>query len=175
MTVRDIGREHRWKVSQKKDWLVAVAFFCLVVGIVSLAVVRLVPADFPASRVAGVLLWAALGSATVVLFQWLLRSFVPEARWFLRSRSRTRAIDKLYEELHVLRSRAAQDPVLEEQVDAKLSQLRQLQTEEAEEWALRSDAALLLTPDEAQRALDQARELLARYENPPVPDSSSKP
>jgi hypothetical protein len=175
MSVHDIGKGYRWRVGQKQDWLIVVAFVCVVFVLASLTVLRFYPPDLPSVRIAGVLLWVASGIAMVVLLQWLRRSFVPDARWFLRSRSRTKAINKLYEELSLLRSRAVQDPRLKEQVDAKFTQLRQLQTEEAEEWALRSDAALLLTPDEARRALDRARELLARYENPSPSDSSSKP
>lgn len=175
MTVHDIGRGYRWRVSQKRDWLVAVAFVCLLLVLASLLVLRSHLPDLPSVRIAEVLLWVASGVGIAVLFQWLRRSFVPDVRWLLRSRSRTKAIDKLYSELHALRSRAVQDPSLNKQVDTKFSQLRQFQTEEAEEWALRSNAALLLTPDEARRALDRARELLARYENPPSPDSSSQP
>jgi TfoX/Sxy family transcriptional regulator of competence genes len=84
-------------------------------------------------------------------------------------------INRLYAELHLLRSRAATDPSLKDEVQAKLALLRKLQSEEAEEMRRRSDARLLLTPEEALQALERAREVLARYENPATTDIPTRP
>jgi hypothetical protein len=82
-------------------------------------------------------------------------------------------IDKLYAELRSLMSHAATDPSLTQEVRAKLSTLRQLQSEEADEMEKRFEAGLLLQPGEGHRALERARELLDRYENPPPPDATT--
>lgn len=89
--------------------------------------------------------------------------------------SREAAINRLYAELHLLRSRAATDPSLKDEVQAKLSLLRQLQSEEADEMERRSNASLLLTPGEAREALERVRAILARYENLVATDASVKP
>lgn len=70
-------------------------------------------------------------------------------------------------------SRAAADPSLESEVQAKLSVLRRLQTEEADEMEKRFDAGLLLKPGEGWQALGRARELLARHEDPSAPNAST--
>lgn len=84
--------------------------------------------------------------------------------------SREDAIDRLYAELRPLMSRAVSDPSLRGEVDAKLSQLRELQSKEADEMQKRFEAGLLLKPGEGWQALDRANELLARYENSPSPN-----
>jgi hypothetical protein len=84
--------------------------------------------------------------------------------------SRTTTIDTLYAELRPLMSRAACDPSLKEEVQAKLSRLRLLQSEEADEMQKRFEAGLLLKPGEGWKALERAREILARYENTSSPD-----
>lgn len=81
--------------------------------------------------------------------------------------SREDVIDRLYAELRPLMSRAVSDPSLRGEVDARLSRLRELQSEEADEMQKRFEAGLLLKPGEGWQALDRAKELLARYENSP--------
>jgi hypothetical protein len=78
-------------------------------------------------------------------------------------RSREEAINRLYAELRALEDRAATDPSLEEEVQTKHALLRRLQTEEAEEMEKRLEARLHLKSGEGYRALERARELLARY------------
>ncbi len=80
--------------------------------------------------------------------------------------SREEAINRLYTELRPLMSRAVVDPSLEEEVQAKLALLRRLQTEEADEMEKRLEARLHLKPGDGYRALERARELLARYGDP---------
>jgi hypothetical protein len=87
---------------------------------------------------------------------------------------RAAEIDKLYAELRPLMSRAAREPDLKDQVQAKLTALRQLQSEEADEMERRFEKGLLLKPGEGWQALKRADELLARYESPPTPDTSTK-
>ncbi len=87
------------------------------------------------------------------------------------SARRAQAIDELYAELRPLMSRAAVDPSLKDEVQDKLSVLRRLQTEEAEEMEKRFEASLLLKPGEGWQALERTRELLARYEDPSSPHS----
>jgi hypothetical protein len=84
--------------------------------------------------------------------------------------SREDAIDRLYAEVRPLMSRAVSDPSLRGEVEAKLSRLRELQSEEADEMQKRFEAGLLLKPGEGWQALDRANELLARYENSPSPN-----
>jgi hypothetical protein len=79
---------------------------------------------------------------------------------------REEAIDRLYSELRPLLSRAATDPSLKEEAQRKLSLLRKLQDEEADEIQRRFEASFLLKPGEGRRALDRADEILARYEDP---------
>ncbi|HSS48214.1 MAG TPA: hypothetical protein VLX28_04650 [Thermoanaerobaculia bacterium] len=88
--------------------------------------------------------------------------------------SREDTIDKLYEELRPLMSRVVSDPSLRGEVDAKLSHLRELQSEEADKMQKRFEAGLLLKPGEGWQALDRANELLARYENSPSPNPTTE-
>jgi hypothetical protein len=84
---------------------------------------------------------------------------------------RSSKIDDLYAELRPLMSRAVADSNLKDEVQRKLSVLRRLQTEEANEMENRFEDGLLLKPGEGWQALERAREILARYENPPPPKS----
>lgn len=79
----------------------------------------------------------------------------------------SRAIDALYVELRLLMSRAATDQSLTPEVEAKLSALRHLQTEEANALEKRFSEGCSLKPGEGESALQRARELIARYENTP--------
>ncbi len=89
------------------------------------------------------------------------------------SGERSQAIEALYAELRPLMSRAVADPSLKDEVQEKLSVLRRLQTEEAEEMEKRFEASLLLKPGEGWQALERTRELLSRYEDPSSPRSST--
>lgn len=71
-------------------------------------------------------------------------------------------------------SRASVDPSLEKEVQTKLSLLRQLQSAEADEMEKRFEETLLLKPGEGWKALERAREILARYENPSAPDTPTE-
>ncbi len=171
MTVHDVGKGYKWRVSQKRDWLIVVAFVCLVCAMASLTVMRF---HLPGVRIAEALLWGASVVAMVMLFEWIRRNPSVDVSRFFGSRSRTKKIDKLYAELRPLMDRALKDPSLKGEVDARLSLLHQLQTEEAEEMRKRFEAGLLLTPEESQQALDRAKALIAQYGNPSSPDSSAK-
>ena len=160
---RDIRRGYKFD-GPKQGWWIVAAFSCLLSAAASLAFVRFYPAS-SVMRFAESLAWVALGGAIVALFDWLRRNFVPSILRFLRSRSRTKAINNLYAELHILRNRAIRDRSLDGQVEAKFSRLRKLQTEEAEEWARESDAALLLKPGEALEALEQGKKLIEMYQD----------
>jgi hypothetical protein len=135
------------------------------------------------STLAELLGWFFLGSSTVIL--WPLKAEEPRiplrdsvgerrgraGRALHLERSREDAIDSLYAELRPLMSRAVSDPGLREEVEAKLSRLHELQSEEADEMQKRFEAGLLLKPGEGWQALDRANELLARYAD----SSSSNP
>lgn len=153
------------------------------------------------ARIAEILGWGSLASSTAVLSaKWRNSRIHPRHRpgrylWsadeasrisvardrLLRiapagdeSERRADAIDKLYAELRPLMSRAAADPSLNEEVQVKLSQLRRLQSEEADEMEKRFEAGLLLKPGEGWKALNRADEILARYENSSSPDASTE-
>lgn len=86
---------------------------------------------------------------------------------------RDRAVALLYAELRELMAERSVSaaPDLEEEIQTRFSRLRSLQQEEAEEMRRRIDASSPLTPGEGRRVLQEARKLLARYENPSAPDS----
>jgi hypothetical protein len=156
------------------------------------------------ARVAEILGWTSLGALAAVLFaEWRWIGLYYELLYCKRgqdkvlpvlwsslgiraaripipdsisgvSPSRAEAIDKLYAELRPLMSRAAADPSLKEEVQVKLSHLRRLQSEEADEMEKRFEAGLLLKPGEGWQALKRADELLARYENPSSPDAPTE-
>lgn len=87
---------------------------------------------------------------------------------------REEAIDRLYSELRPLLSRAATDPSLREEAQRKLSLLRKLQDEEAAEIQKRFETGLLFKPGEGRMALERAREILARYEDPSSPHAATR-
>jgi hypothetical protein len=155
------------------------ALICSLLGSGSLAISRfLVSGASGVARIAEFLGWGSLAVSTVVLFSaWRESTAKHDPRPWVRvhpsdeSVSREEAIDRLYTELRPLMSRAAADPSLRDEVQAKLSTLRQLQTEEADEMEKRFDAGLLLKPGEGWQALERTRELLARYENPSPADA----
>lgn len=140
---------------------------------------------FLLARIAEILGWVFLVSSTAVLFsEWRLNRRSPPIRPYPGDRSRLfripaardvgmggtkreEAIDRLYSELRPLLSRAATDPSLREEAQGKLALLRKLQDEEADEIEKRFESGLLLKPGEGYRALERAREILARYEDPP--------
>jgi hypothetical protein len=86
---------------------------------------------------------------------------------------RSRAISALYAELHQLMARRETEPRIEEQIRDRLAELRKLQEEEAEEMRQRFEANSSLKPGEGWKALREARELLARYEDPAAAHPSS--
>lgn len=92
-----------------------------------------------------------------------------------QAQSRAKQIDDLYGELIPLMSRVVKDPGLQKEADAKLSLLRQLQEAEADEMERRFEAGLLIKPGEGTKALERARELLARYEDPSIKDPTPQP
>lgn len=175
MTVRDIGRDYRWVTGRSHNWLIVVALVCLLLAMASLVILRFSFPRLPSARIAEVLLWVALGVAMALLFEWMRRNRPADVSRFFGSRSRTKAIDKLYAELRPLMSRAVEDPSLQQKVDAKLDLLRQLQTEEAEEMLRRFDEGLSLKPGEALETIEQGRRLLALYGITPPSDTPSKP
>jgi hypothetical protein len=131
----------------------------------------------PIVRVAELLGWGALASSTAVLLvKWLdsrestgsvsIRIENFGAQKLPENEEREAAIDRLYSELRPLLSRAATEPSLREEAQRKLSLLRKLQDEEADEIEKRFEAGLLLKPGEGYRALYRADEILARYEDP---------
>ena len=77
------------------------------------------------------------------------------------SAKRTDDIDRLYTELRDLRTKAAEDPALEDEIKEKLSRLRQLQAEEASEMRKRFRAWLPFEPGSGRTALERAKRLLA--------------
>jgi hypothetical protein len=119
--------------------------------------------------------WGFLAASTVVLFTvWRLDRIKEQPLIGFSSvnagggenSKREEAIDRLYSELRPLLSRAATDPSLREAAQRKLSLLRKLQDEEAQEIQTRFEAGLLFKPGEGRRALERARKILARYEDP---------
>ncbi|MFL6197322.1 MAG: hypothetical protein ACJ75H_24255 [Thermoanaerobaculia bacterium] len=142
------------------------------------------------ARFSGFLGWSFLVASTLLLLRWRghpadlglgaettgLPQPGPE-KYILpvlgTSAERSRRIDELYAELRPLMNRVAVEPGLRDEIQAKLSVLRQLQTEEAEEMERRYNASSLLKPGEGLKALERARELLSRYENTPSPDTTS--
>lgn len=151
------------------------ALILLLLGGGCLGVARLLGLSalpWPMARVAEILGWGALASSTVVLFvKWRdsrESTRIPGLRneKFHKSAAREEAIDRLYSELRPLLSRAATDSSLREEAQRKLSLLRKLQDEEADEIEKRFEAGLLLKPGEGYRALERADEILARYEDP---------
>jgi len=61
-------------------------------------------------------------------------------------------------------------PELEERIRLRLARLRELQEEEAEEMRRRFE--MVWKPGEGRKALEEAKRILARYEDPPATDSS---
>jgi hypothetical protein len=164
---------------------IKMALICLLLGGGFLALAKFLLAG----RLVELLGWVFLASSTgILLVKWLdsrePRERSPSSGKIDRlsaidagevaadgeSALRSRAIDDLYAELRPLMSRAAADPSLQAEVQAKLSHLRKLQTQEADEMVKRFDAGLLLKPGEGWQALERARELLARYEDPASAD-----
>lgn len=94
--------------------------------------------------------------------------------WHLRPlRQRSRAISALYAELHGLMARRNAEPCVEEQIREQFAELRRLQEEEADEIRQRFETNATLKPGEGWKALREAREFLARYEDPSPAHSSS--
>jgi C4-dicarboxylate-specific signal transduction histidine kinase len=79
---------------------------------------------------------------------------------------RSRAISALYAELHELISRQNAEPHVEDQIRRRFAELRSLQEEEADEIRQRFETNAALKPGEGWKALREARELLAQYEDP---------
>jgi hypothetical protein len=120
------------------------------------------------AHLAEVVGWSLLALTEGTLFRKLIgRKALSDAGFSERSS----AIDDLYAELRPLMSRAVADPRLKDEVQRKLSVLRRLQVEEADEMEKRFEAGLLLKPGEGWQALERAREILARYEDPATPDA----
>lgn len=86
---------------------------------------------------------------------------------------RSRAISALYAELHELIARQNAEPTVEEQIRERFAELRRLQEEEAGEIRQRFETNAALKPREGWKVLREARELLARYEDPSPAHSSS--
>lgn len=129
-------------------------------------------------RVIEFLGWSFLASSTAFLFlAWRFIRIIKDQLFVASEISsgnaagsenakREEAIDRLYSELRPLLSRAATDPSLREEAQKKLSLLRELQDDEADEIRKRFEAGLLFKSGEGRRALERAREILARYEDP---------
>jgi hypothetical protein len=168
---------------------IKVASICLLLGGGCLAAAKFLAwpstseARLLVPRLTEILGWVLLVSTATALFRlWAsstVRGVISDPGLLGKSRElratdtasqRSRVIDALYIELRPLMNRAAADPSLTAEVQSKLSRLRQLQTEEADEMEKRFAAGLSLKQGEGERALERARELLARYENPSSPD-----
>jgi hypothetical protein len=113
--------------------------------------------------------WIVLGGL-VLLLEPTLRLRSRQSR---TGTTRTEAIDRLYRQLRELRGRAETEPRLRPDIDVLFAELRSLQQEEADEMTRRFESQLLLKPGEGWEALQQATNLLARYENPAPPHPSS--
>ena len=162
------------------------ALFCLLAGTGFLAMARFllpgIPGHVLMTRITELLGWGFLMIAAAALFGAWRESSPGHDSWpsgrrirlVRKSSSREEAINRLYAELRPLMSRAEDDPTLEAEVQTKLARLRKLQTEEAEEMVKRFDVSLSLKPGEGYQALERARELLARYEDP-APSNASIP
>jgi hypothetical protein len=154
------------------------ALISLLLGGGCLGIARLLGlsgSSWPIARIAEFIGWGALVSSSVSLAALHSRFDRKLVRWNWTDKytpatgqdaKREEAIDRLYSELRPLMSRAATDPSLREEAQSKLSLLRKLQDEEADEIQKRFEAGLLLKPGEGRRALERAREILARYEDP---------
>ena len=91
----------------------------------------------------------------------------------IASAVRDRAIARLYVELGELTEKKFASPAqdLDGEIGPRFSRLRSLQEEQAAEMRKWLDASFPLKPGEGRRALKEARELLAKYENSSTPDS----
>lgn len=121
------------------------------------------------------LLLGLVGGSLILLA--LFNLFGKLRRWWrLRPLlQRSRAISALYAELHGLMARRNAEPQVEEQIRERFAELRRLQEEEADEIRQRFETNTALKPGEGWKVLREARELLARYEDPsPVHSSSAR-
>ena len=116
----------------------------------------------------------ALIGGSLVLFA--AASLLGQLRRWWRLRPllrRSKAISALYAELHELMARRDAEPQVEEQIRNRFAELRRLQEEEAGEIRQRFETNAALKPGEGWKVLREARELLARYEDPSSAHSSS--
>jgi hypothetical protein len=84
---------------------------------------------------------------------------------------RAEEISSLYRELRQLEAESSGPSA---RMEKKLSRLRELQSEEAAEMRQRFEASLHLPPGDGRSALQEARRLLGRHEDPSLPDPASR-
>jgi hypothetical protein len=177
MNLRRIHEDEMFLTGRRYAHAIRTALIFLLLGGGCLGVARILGLSGSygsIARVAELLGWGALASSTaVLLIKWLdSRELTEPVNIRIENfdaqklHGREAAIDRLYSELRPLLSRAATDPSLKEEAQRKLSLLRKLQDEEADEIQRRFEASSLLKPGEGRRALDRADEILARYEDP---------
>jgi hypothetical protein len=87
---------------------------------------------------------------------------------------RAAAIDRLYAELRELTRGAIGRPGSDPEIARRLSELRQLQRDEAADMQRFVEARLHLKPGEGLSAVQRARELLTRDEAPSSSDAATK-
>lgn len=148
-------------------------FYPLIVAI--LGGLLLVVPRFLAPESSVILLTLIGGSLT--LFATLKLAGLLRRWWRLRPLlRRSRAISELYAELHGLMAHRNADAHVEERIRERFVELRRLQEEEAGEIRQRFETNAALKPGEGWKVLREARELLARYEDPsPAHSSSARP
>jgi hypothetical protein len=112
-------------------------------------------------------LGVALVAVALLSLTWKLWAFVNASP----SQKRNRAIAALYSELRPLMARQDRSPDLEERIRLRLARLQELQMEEAEE--IRRQFETVWKPGEGLKALEDARRILAEYEDPSATDFSS--
>ena len=116
----------------------------------------------------------ALIGGSLIVFAAVTLSGQLRRWWRLRPLlRRSRAISALYTELHQLMARRNAEPHMEERIRERFAELRRLQEEEAAEIRQRFETNAALKPGEGWKVLREARELLARYEDPSTAHSSS--
>jgi len=84
-------------------------------------------------------------------------------------------IDCLYRELTHLYQRLATEPGVKPTIEARMARLRELQAAEAKEMRQLIESQFRLKPGEGWKALQEARDLIAKYEHSAAPDSAPSP
>lgn len=86
-------------------------------------------------------------------------------------------IDRLYDTLACLNANLELNPddaALKREIETAFRRLRELQENEAKKLSLEFQHSLSITPEAAQRAMLEARELLRKHANPPAPNKPTR-